>query len=95
MLEEYSIPELDFSRRTRRHKFSQDHVYVTDTAVYLGLSSIYQLNDLYEQGKSYQDIMTYLESVYSEKRKEREKKEIGYGPFYKPSFAAYLASETH
>ncbi|KAG7877462.1 hypothetical protein KL938_004218 [Ogataea parapolymorpha] len=95
MLEEYSILEPDFSRRTRRHKFSQDHVYVTDTAVYLGLSSIYQLNDLYDQGKSYKDIMSYLESVYSQKRKEREKKEIGYGPFYKPSFAAYLASETH
>ncbi|KAG7859619.1 hypothetical protein KL939_002519 [Ogataea angusta] len=95
MLEEYSILEPDYSRRTRRHKFSQDHVYVTDTAVYLGLSSIYQLNDLYDQGKSYNEIMSYLESVYSQKRKEREKKEIGYGPFYKPTFAAYLASETH
>ncbi|KAG7715252.1 hypothetical protein KL949_004166 [Ogataea haglerorum] len=95
LLEEFSNLEPDYSRRTRRHKFSQDHVYVTDIAVYLSLSSVYQLNDLYDQGKSYNEIMSYLESVYSQRRKEREEKEIGYGPFYKPTFAAYLASETH
>ncbi|KAH3666145.1 hypothetical protein OGAPHI_004334 [Ogataea philodendri] len=83
------------SRRTRRHKFSQDHVYVTDTAVYLGLSSIYHLNDLYDQGKSFNQILDFLDSVYLQKRQERERKDIGYGPLYKPTFRQYLESETH
>ncbi|OWB74047.1 hypothetical protein B5S31_g3821 [[Candida] boidinii] len=80
-------------RRTRRHKFSQDHVYVTDTAVHLGLTSIYKLNDMYQDGSSYRQILDYLEDCYQKKRKERERKDIGYGPYFKPTFSSCISHE--
>ncbi|ODV85296.1 hypothetical protein CANARDRAFT_23357 [[Candida] arabinofermentans NRRL YB-2248] len=88
--------ELEFSRysrRTRRHKFSQDHVYITDTAVHLGLATVSILNDMFDEGQSYEQILNHLEAVYASKRKAREKREAGYGPFYKRNFLAYLEGE--
>lgn len=89
----YDAPPQDYNRRMRRHKFSQDHVYVTDTAVHLGIATAYSLNDMYEDGKSYAEIMAFLDDVYQKKRDYRRRKEIGYGPFSKPTFKAYLDDE--
>lgn len=95
-LKELSLPnesQPGMIMRMRRHKFSQDHVYVTDTAVHLGLTSVYMLNDMYSEGDSYENIMKFLESKYSKIRKLREKKEIGLGAFMKPTFKSYLDDE--
>ncbi|VEU20812.1 DEKNAAC101771 [Brettanomyces naardenensis] len=83
----------EVSRRTRRHNFLQDHVYVTDTAIHLGLATAYFLNDMYEEGKSYDDIVNFLETIYRRKRDERKAKEVGLGPYSKPTFRSYLDDE--
>ncbi|GMG39645.1 unnamed protein product [Ambrosiozyma monospora] len=89
-------PQFDPSawRRTRRRKFSQEHIYKTDKAVHLGLSTIYILNDMYDNGHTESQIMDYLETIYQKIRKERERKEIGYGPFEKKSFRECVEQES-
>ncbi|QPG75920.1 hypothetical protein FOA43_003306 [Brettanomyces nanus] len=87
------VAPLRVSRRTRRHKFSQDHVYVTDTAVHLGLVSAYVLNDMYDSNESYDQVIQFLEVSYKHKRDQRVVKEIGLGPFAKSTFQSYLDDE--
>ncbi len=79
--------------RMRRHKFSQDHVYVADTSVHLGLCTLYTLNELYDSGKSYGDIMLFLEKQYKQKRDSLLDKGISLGPFSKRTYKAYLDEE--
>ncbi|GME84923.1 unnamed protein product [Ambrosiozyma monospora] len=41
---------------------------------------------MYDNGYTESQIMDYLETIYQKIRRERERKEIGYGPFEKKSF---------
>ena len=79
--------------RMRRHKFSQDHVYVADTSVHLGLCTLYKLNEMYDSGKSYSDIMLYLEKMYRQKRELLLNRDLPLGPFSKRTYKEYLDEE--
>ena len=73
-------------RHLRHRTIINRNPYLVDRAEYLGLSTRYQLISLEQKGMNDDTIIEFLDEIYQKRRSERKKKDIGYGPFSKPSF---------
>lgn len=83
-----SIPKTPvlFTRHLRHRNIINRNPYLVDRAEYLGLSTRYELISLEEEGKDDSKIIEFLDERYQQKREDRKKKDVGYGPFLKKSF---------
>lgn len=73
-------------RRLRHRNIVNRNPYMVDRAEYLGLSTPVELSDMADSGKTDDEIIDYLDSVYQKRRKQRKESGYGFGPYSKATF---------
>lgn len=73
-------------RQLRHRNIVNRNPYMVDRAEYLGLSTPFELSDMAESGKTDDEIIAYLDSVYQKRRAKRKESGYDYGPFSKATF---------